>query len=435
MSQSTHGPETDEPDQQLTTSNSSSMSATPELADDEASSHLYRCPYCDATYPHEYFARAHVTISDDDAHTNRNGLMPDVEIDVVTPDGNHVKTISREVRTTDLETLTRADVPDSYTTKQTTAILGVAQSPHFESQRALADQLAAEYDDPDLVPGEWTVGRAIDDFYFDPMDKSNTTSDDATAEQLVDLTPLQQAAVLLQVSSPELTDVETAQKIDCSDTHVWSVRQQYQDLIESLSGKYDAGDDLKTVIMEALPEDSIAELSRAYGDALSVDIADQETSGTESGTDADDDTAVVDHGVPSEGDIMSASPASPLPSSDEETDAAPSQRRLTDTSPESTAESSEATASTDDDDAAVDADITADTPPAESPATGQQAVATPTEKSIDESLGELHYAVRVGKGMLSAAAPEADVQSQAETFADQIEAKCAELQQLRSTTE
>lgn len=433
MSQSTHGSETDGPDQQPTTSDSAST--TPEPADDEASLHRYQCPYCDATYGHEYFARAHVTICDDDAHLNRNGLMPEVEIDVVSTDGDHVETVAREVRTTDLKTLTRADVPDSYTTKQATAILGAAQSPHYESRRALAEQLATEYDDSDFVPGEWTVGRAIDNFYVDSMDKSDTTSDDATDKQLADLTPLQQVAVLLQVSSPELTDVETAKRIDCSDTHVWNVRQQYADLIERLSAEYEDGSDLETIITEALPEASIAELSRAYGDALPVDIAGEQAPETESEPDTGEDAAAVERGVPSEGDVMSASPASPLPSSDEETDAASSQRRLTNTSPESTAASSEATASSDDDDGAVGTETTADAPPAESSATEHHTAATPTEKSIEESLAELRYGAAVGRGMLSAATPEADVQSQATAFAEQVEAKCVELQELHNTTE
>jgi hypothetical protein len=436
MSQITDRSKTNESDQQPTTSNSAPESTTPEPAEGGADTQLYQCPFCDATYTHEYFCRAHVTICDDAAHVNRNGLMPDIEIDVVTPGGDHVETVAREVRTTDLETLTRADVPDSNTSKQTTAILGAAQSPHFESRRSLADQLAAEYDDPGLIPSEWTVGRAIDDFYLNPMIDSHDTSDD-TAEQLADLTSLQQAVVLLQISSPELTDLETAQQVDCSDSHVWNVRDKYSALIETLSADYEAGKDLNTIVTEALSRDAIAEITRQYGDALpaQIETPDEPTSESESDTEAGDDTPPIDRGVPSEADVMSASPNSPIPPSDTE-DSVTNQRRLTDASPDDTVTPSESTSATDDDDGNAADDTTAvDVTVEETPSTEQETATTPSQKSIDESLGELRYAISVGRGMLAAAAPEADVQSQAETFAAQIEAKCAELQQLRNTTE
>jgi len=438
MSKATQSPETDESTHKPTADDSETASSTSAPADDEATTRLYQCPFCDAAYTHEYFTRVHVTLGEDDVHRNWNGLMPEVEIDVVTPDGDHIETVAREVRTADLASLTRANVPDDYTTKQTTAILGAAKSPHFDSLRELTTQLEAEHDDPDLIPSRSTANKAIDEF-FDPM------TDTPEADQLAELTPLQQVIVLIQVHAPELTDIETSDRVDCSDTHVWNVRNSHSALIEVISNKYEAGESLETIITEALSPADIGAIKQAgYADALPIELSALDTTAVKndtpamaSTTDGDDGTegeteeghSARDRGIPSNGSVMSASPDQLLTSS--ETDAATSQCRLTEAASEDVTTSAVTPEPAEDDDAGeVDpTDATTEATPSD--------VATPTseEQSVDTALAELHYAISIGQGMLAAAASGADVQSQAVTFAAKLDAKCAKVRRLRAESE
>ena len=441
MSKTTQSPETDESTHKPTADNPEPASPTSAPADDETAARLYQCPYCDVTYTHEYFTRAHVTICDDDAHRNWNGLMPEVEIDVVTPDGDHIETVASEVRTADLTSLTRADVPDDYTPKQTTAILGAAQSPHFDSQRELTTQLEGKYDDPDLIPSRSTTNKAIDEFYIHPM----TDPDTPGADQLAELTPLQQVIVLMQVHAPELTDLETSDRVDCSDTHVWNVRNSHSALIERLKDTYEAGESLETIVTEALSPADIGAIKQAgYADTLPIELstldtttAENDTPAMASTTDGDDGTegeteeghSARDRGIPSNGSVMSASPDQLLTSS--ETDAATSQCRLTEAASEDVTTSAVTPEPTEDEDVGeVDpTDATTETTPSD--------VAMPAseEQSVDTALAELHYAISIGQGMLAAAASGADVQSQAVTFAAKLDAKCAKVRRLRAESE
>jgi len=439
MSKTTQSPETDESTHQPTTTDSETVSPTSAPADDEAG-HLYQCPFCDATYTHEYFARVHVTLGDDDAHRNRNGLMPEVEIAVVTPDGDHVETVASEVRTADLASLTRADVPDEYTAKQTTAILGAAKSPHFDSQRKLTTQLEATYDDPDLIPSRATTNTAINEFYIDPM----TEADAPGTNQLAELTPLQQVIVLMQVHAPELTDIETSDRLGCSDTHVWNVRNSHSALIERLKDAYDAGKSLEAIVTEALSPAEIGALTQAgYGDALPIELSTLDTATAESDTPAtatttdsgggtEDETennrSPRGRGMPSDGCVMSASPDQLFTSSD--TDAATSQCRLTDTAPEGMTTPAAPPEPTEDEDVGEgDPAATTEATPSDVATQASQ------EQAVDKALAELHYAISIGRGMLAAAASGADVQPQAVTFAAQLDAKCAKVRRLRAESE
>jgi len=440
MSKTTQSPETDESTHQPATTDSEAVSPTSAPADDEAD-HLYQCPFCDATYTHEYFARVHVTLGDDDAHRNWNGLMPEVEITVVTPDGDHVETVASEVRTADLASLTRDDVPDEYTAKQTTAILGAAKSPHFDSQRKLTTQLEATYDAPDLIPSRATTNTAINEFYIDPM----TDADAPATNQLAELTPLQQVIVLMQVHAPELTDIETSDRLDCSDTYVWNVRNSHSALIEQLRSKYEAGESLEAIVTEALSPTDIGALTQAgYADALPIDLSTldmgtvetdtptiaattDEDDGTEDET--EDNSTGIDRGIPGDADIMSASPDQLLASSD--ADATTSQCRLTETASEDMMTPTVTPTSTENGDSGEDnsANTTTETTPSDVAAQASQ------EQSLDKALAELQSAISIGRGMLAAASSGADVQPQAVTFCAQLDAKCAKIRRLRAESE
>ena len=47
----------------------------------------YRCEHCGTVYDHELLTRVHITRSDDEAHRNHSGLMPECEIEVVDASG------------------------------------------------------------------------------------------------------------------------------------------------------------------------------------------------------------------------------------------------------------------------------------------------------------------------------------------------------------
>lgn len=441
MSRSTHTSDPESSTQQTPPDETPPEPSNSTQPSRELDAHTYECPFCDATYSHEYFTRAHVTICDDEAHLNQNGLMPEVSINVVATDGSHLETRSREVRTAELATVTRADVPDSYTTKQTTAVVAATRSPHYDSKRELTHHIASDRDDSDLVPGERTVGRAINDFFLKPMtESSQSPPHQASTHQLTEITPLKQAIVLAQVVSPELTDLETGEKLGCSDTHVWNVRNEHHDLIQTLNSRVENGEAIEDIAATQLSAANIEEIqTEAYLNTVQFDVTALEEGSadeTESTPSVESATADVERGLPAEADVMSASPDSPLSSAGAETDT--DQRRLTDTPNDKTADTPavppEAPST---EDGVDDGNSTADavSAPEQQPPSNTTPEPDTETKSLDASLNELHYASQVARGMMESASPDADLRSQAETFAAQVEQKCAEVQRLHNSTE
>lgn len=250
--------------------------------------------------------------------------------------------------------------------------------------------------------------------------------------------------MLLQVSAPELTDLETSDRVDCSDTHVWNVRNSHAALIETLKDQYDDGASLEAIVTEALSPADIGALEQAgYADVLPIETATLDTTTADGDTppmdtrdgdndteaEADDDSAPTARGVPSEGDVMTASPSQLLASTD--TDAATSQRRLTEAAPEELETPTATSGPTESEAAGEDdaADAIAEKP------SSDVSVSASEEQSVSESLVELHSAISVGRGMLAAAASGVDVQSQAVAFAAQLDAKCAEIRRRHADSE
>jgi hypothetical protein len=219
--------------------------------------HEYRCPYCNATYSDEEFARVHITRANDENHANRNGQMPEEQIEVINQDGDIIKTLSRRPDEIDLTDVTIDDLPDSLSPKRKHIITVATQNPNEDTRRRLAEMTeqrlrSNQYEvEP---PSERTVGQALDDFYHPHLD------DGTDVESLSDLAITQQAIVVTNLAQPNASPEDIADLVGCSRTYPRQVTNDFKSLINRLESKVADGKPLQAIIEDQLSEENITAL-------------------------------------------------------------------------------------------------------------------------------------------------------------------------------
>lgn len=270
---------------------------------DEQSIAQYECPFCEASYATELLARVHVTRSDDDAHKNYDGFMPETQIEAVDEAGSTVESIERRPDEHNTSELERADLPDDFDErKQRVLLIGAYRSNADYAE--VHDRATAAFEENDLEPVSYgTVRRWLRDFYEPQLE--TVEADDAEAEaSLAELTPKQQAVVLARLDEPEASYSQLAERAGCSVAYPSSVLEQYEGLVETISSRLESGETIREIAEAELPADDLQRLRE--DDLLGREFFDEEhdLSGT------DGETGITDGPVTGQAaHIMSASPA------------------------------------------------------------------------------------------------------------------------------
>ena len=270
----------------------------------------YRCPHCGTVYDNELITRVHVTRADDDQHANRNGLMPECEIEVVDDDGTVIDHRTRQPDAIDLSTLTRDDFPDDMTSKRRDAVLVAAHHPDVTTRTELTELIEEELADTDREPpADWTVRRALDAFYH-PHESSMPTD-----ESFSEIPTLQQAVILANLTLPEASIAEVADRVGCAASYPPQVMERRQYLADAFTDRQAEGETLAAIVRDELSATQVAELvDSGHLDDIPIDVGsseethatpdrEDEPSPTSERLDSDWGTPTDDHGV------MTASPS------------------------------------------------------------------------------------------------------------------------------
>jgi hypothetical protein len=327
----------------------------------------YRCPHCDAAYDHELLARIHVTRADDDQHANRNGLMPECEIELVDNTGTVIDRQSRRPETIDLDSLTRDDFPDELSSKRTDAVLVAAHHPDVTTRSELTELIKRELADTDRdPPAERTVGRVLESFYHPHKD---TLSEQ---KSFAEIPTLQQAIIIANLTLPDASIADVAQRVDCSDSYPPQVMRRREYLVTAFEDRLAEGDSLAEIVTDELSPTRQQNL-RDSGHLTDVPIqleSPDETHTSETPpetTDTESERLDSDWGSPTdEHAVMTATP--PLPATETETDGG------SHSSQPVTQQTDKPVVETNATDEAIKADTDTETPTGESPATRDAAV-------------------------------------------------------------
>jgi hypothetical protein len=315
----------------------------PSYTDEEG----YGCPHCEATHSDERLTRIHITRAEDNAHQNRNGLMPEEEIEVLDADGNVIERRSRRPDEIDLSTINTDAFPDDLSKKRQHVLVVGTRHPKVDSRRELYRLVKERLADDDFdveSPCEQTVGRAIDEFYH-PQASGNTT--EGEAESLSDLALKQQAIAITRLVKPEAGNSEIADTVGCATSYPGQVADDKRHVLSTLDDRLADGETPASIIKEEISVDALKDLlEQNLVTDLQLDLEDvaaemepaDESSTAMGDQQLDDDEpettgAKSQWGSPTDQhNVMRAAPTSPFPGdpNDEPTDETGTQRTLAD---------------------------------------------------------------------------------------------------------
>jgi len=220
----------------------------------------YGCPHCEAVYTDERLTRIHITLSDNKAHANRNGLMPEEEIEVLDADGNAIERRSRHPEEIDLSTINTDAFPDDLSQKRQQALVVASQNPKADSRRKLYRLVKERLADDEFnveAPCERTVGRAIDEFYRTQASESTTEGE---AESLSDLALKQQAIAITRLVKPDAGNSEIADTVGCATSYPGQVADDKCHVLSTLEARLADGETAASIIKEELCADALRNL-------------------------------------------------------------------------------------------------------------------------------------------------------------------------------
>ena len=296
----------------------------------------YHCPHCDKHYTNEIFTRVHITRSDDAAHVNRDGFMPETKIRVTTPDGTHHDTLSKRPRDINAQSVTLNDFPNDLTDRHKLILLAATHNPNeteYTELKNRADELFEEHGHDPLSYA--TVRRVTRRFYRpDTGDRvtapHNTTNTDTEQEltrseqinkhgTLTDLTPTQQAIIIATVTHPDDSNVKTADRVNTSQSYPSQVTEKFNEITDRIRNQVNNGDDPATVIGSELTDEDITTLTAKQllddialePDNLRTPDTNDDVNTATDNTDRDEPshhTPPVDRAVHEQNTVMRASP-------------------------------------------------------------------------------------------------------------------------------
>lgn len=314
----------------------------------------YHCPHCDKHYTNEIFTRVHITRSDDAAHANRDGFMPESEIRVTDTNGTEIRTVTKRPRDINAQSVTLNDFSDDLTDRHKLILLAATHNPHeteYTELKNIADELFEQHGQEPLSYA--TVRRVTRRFYRpDTSDRVNSAdtntsqsasnNDDSDAPNtriekvnqngtLADLTPKQQAIVIATVTHPDDSNVQIADRINTAQSYPSQVSEKFNRIVNRINDRIDTGDRIETVLADELEHGDITTLTaKNLLDDVAInphdilhEIADRTENGgepgredtldsfrttdSEAGEDSKDDTT-FDCGLSEQNAVMTASP-------------------------------------------------------------------------------------------------------------------------------
>lgn len=277
----------------------------------------YKCPFCEATYPDEVLARVHVSRSEDGAHRNRNGFMPETGIELVDERGKAIEVIEGRKRP-DRETdpLDLSVFPDEFD-RAKRHVLGIAAEEPNASYTEIHERAGAVLAEHDLEPVSYgTVRRWVKAFYRPQLagrdaEGSDEGGSEGDVEALGDLTPKQQAVVIAHLDDPGASIRELADRAGCSTAYPSKVLDTAGPTVRRLTDRLESGESLEGVLRRDLTESERERLAR--DDLLGERFFDEVGANGAASSDVQDDTATDGPVNSPAASIMSATPEDGAP--------------------------------------------------------------------------------------------------------------------------
>ncbi|SNR64648.1 hypothetical protein [Halorubrum vacuolatum] len=250
---------------------------------DKQKEYRYRCPICETIYENEITARVHITRSDDEAHKNTNGLMPEAEVEVLSQDGDLLDTVSRQPDEIDLECLTVDQLPDDFP-EHHRHIIRIATTNPYKSYSELEEIISSEFSTLDLdVPSYSTIHRVVRDYYHPQAERTSEKT-----ESLDELTAKQQAIIIARALLPDATKSQIASKVGSASSYPAQVFERAPDIVQRFERSSD--DEINDIIKSELTPESIDELiSRGLVDDLPIEFDSTSVATEEADSDNDSD--------------------------------------------------------------------------------------------------------------------------------------------------
>lgn len=231
--------------------------------------HKYKCPLCGITYEDERLVRAHISLSTDAEHANRNGVMEDVE--AVDSDDGVVETHTGHGTIADAnmdEDVSAEAFPVSATDEQLKIFQTAVRNANVDSIAEIERRTKEMYEDLDV--SYQTVRRTVKDFF---VTDENDTEDD----NFESLTPKQQAIVDYMATHPDDSYRKVADKVGTSGAYPARVEEDYEPIIGQRSEELAMlespspwTDDMESVVDELSKEQDPLNPARSY-----VDLAEE----------------------------------------------------------------------------------------------------------------------------------------------------------------
>jgi len=292
---------------------------TAELDRGKGNEQGYECPFCGVTYRTEIFTRVHITRSDDDAHKNHNGLMPETKIPVLDSTGVQIDAMRKRLKDIDIQNaLTREHVPSDLSVREQYVILTAAHYPYVKKYSDLHDLVNETIEEQGLeqVPYEF-VRRTTQDF-FEPQ--LSTGDDDGDPQQeegrsFRDLTCKQQAIIAAHLDDPDASNTKIADRVGSSVPYISQVYERAETILPSMKTELDEGHSLAEVVEQRIenPDDQIFEKLRDIG--VFDDEEDSKGDSTPSNK-STPDASINDAPITRSAYVMSASPSGSQPDFD-----------------------------------------------------------------------------------------------------------------------
>lgn len=247
---------------------------------DQQDEYTYQCPICGVTYSNEITARVHITRAEDDDHLNHNGLMPEVEVEVLSSDDEVVDTVSRQPEEISLESLSIDQLPAGYP-EHHKQIIKIATRNPYASYTELEDLVASESDQLGIeVPSYSTIRRVVREFYH-PHDEPEET------ESLDTLTAKQAAIIIARVLLQDKTHANVADHVGCASSYPPQVYDRAPRVVQRFE---DSEGDRVELIKSALSVESMSALTnRGLVDDLPIEFEQVVNEDTETAATGDDE--------------------------------------------------------------------------------------------------------------------------------------------------
>ena len=247
---------------------------------DQQDEYTYQCPICGVTYNHEISARVHITRAEDDDHLNHNGLMPEVEVEVLSSNDGVVDTVSRQPEEISLESLSIDQLPTGYSDHHKQIIRISTRNP-YASYAELEDLVASEFDQLGIeVPSYSTIRRVVREFYHPHHEPEET-------ESLDTLTAKQAAIIIARVLLQDKTHANVADHVGCASSYPPQVYDRAPRVVQRFE---DSEGDRVELIKSALSTESMSALtSRGLVDDLPIEFEQVTNKDTETAATGDNE--------------------------------------------------------------------------------------------------------------------------------------------------